>query len=454
MKLFRFLAIPLVLSMILAGCAAPAPAAPAAAEAQPQASAPTEAAAANQAPAATEAAAPSGQKVILTFWNGFTGGDRPTYEALVKEFNDTHPDIEVQMDIQPWDTLGQKLPAALATGQGPDIATPDYNVGTMWQYVKSGLIIPLDDLYGTGENQIDKGAMAPKVLEGFSKDGHIYAAPANLATLLLYYNKDMLSEAGIANPPATMDEFRDAVVKLTKKDASGNVTQYGIALADHQTISMWPILVWADGGDLMNAEGCSMLADPKTVAAIKSWADLIVKDGVSPVGQTGQGADNLFAASKAAFEMNGPWAAAGFKTAGVNFDVAPIPTGTAGPVTLASTVPIVVSKSSQHKDAVFTFLSWWNSKASQEKLALGSGFPPTRTDMADDSVLAENPFVPKFAAVTKDARLYLPSPEKFTQIDTDVITPAIGAITRGDDAEKTLQNAQTSMNSLLGCPAQ
>ena len=262
---------------------------------------------------AAAVSASAGPKVVLTFWNGFTGGDRPSYEALVKEFNETHPDIEVQMDIQPWDTLGQKLPAALATGQGPDLSTPDYNVGTIWQYASSGLIAPLDDLYGAGVNQIDKNVMAAKVIEGFSRDGHIWAAPANMATLLLYYNKDLLAHARIANPPTTMEEFRLDVVKLTKKDSSGCVIQYGIALADHNTISMWPILIWADGGDLMDAKGYSTLDDTKTIAAVKSWADLIVKEGVSPVGQTGQGADNLFAARKAAFEMNGPWAAGQYK---------------------------------------------------------------------------------------------------------------------------------------------
>ncbi len=399
---------------------------------------------------AAAVSASAGPKVVLTFWNGFTGGDRPSYEALVKEFNEAHPDIEVQMDIQPWDTLGQKLPAALATGQGPDLSTPDYNVGTIWQYASSGLIAPLDDLYGAGVNQIDKKAMAPKVIEGFSRDGHIWAAPANMATLLLYYNKDLLAQARIANPPTTMEEFRQDVVKLTKKDASGSVIQYGIALADHNTISMWPILIWADGGDLMNAKGFSTLDDPKTIAAVKSWADLIVKKGVSPVGQTGQGADNLFAASKAAFEMNGPWAAGQYKTAGVNFAVAPIPTGSGGPVTLASTVPIVLSKSSRNKEAAYVFLSWWNSRDAQTKLALGSGFPPTRTDMAGDAALAQNPLVGQFAAVAKYARLYLPSAEKFAQIDTDVITPAIASITRGEDAAKILRDATTKMNTLLG----
>ncbi len=86
--------------------------------------------------------AASSGKVTLTYWAGFTGGDEPTYVALVKKFNQTHPDIQVDMTIEPWDTIAQKLPTAMATGAGPDIATPDYNVGTIREYIKEGLIAP------------------------------------------------------------------------------------------------------------------------------------------------------------------------------------------------------------------------------------------------------------------------------------------------------------------------
>jgi len=64
-----------------------------------------------------------------------------------------HPNIQVDMTIEPWDTIAQKLPTAMATGAGPDIATPDYNVGTIREYIKEGLIAPIDSLLGTGRTR-------------------------------------------------------------------------------------------------------------------------------------------------------------------------------------------------------------------------------------------------------------------------------------------------------------
>ena len=132
--------------------------------------------------------------------------------------------------------------------------------------------------------------------------------------------------------------------------------------------------------------------------------------------------------------MNGPWATGAYTPAGIKFDVAPIPKGAGDQVTLASTVPIVVSKNTKHREAAFEFLAWWTSQDAQRSLALGSGFPPARTDMANDAELAKHQWVPKFAAAAADSRVYLAGVEQFAQVDSDVFVPAIQRITRGEPA--------------------
>jgi multiple sugar transport system substrate-binding protein len=438
--------------LLLAACSSSKTASPAATSSSAATTASSASASAASAPASTSAAAastpasPAAGKVTLTYWSGFTGGDGPTYVALVKEFNATHPNIQVNMVVQPWDTIAQKLPTALKTGSGPDIATPDYNVGTIRNYITDGLIAPIDDLIGSGLNQIAPGVLPKTLTDGFTVNGHLYAAPANFATLLLYYNKTLFSAAGISAPPTTMDALRADAVKLTKKGS-----QYGISLADNNTIAMWPILIWADGGDIINSNNCSALDTPATINAVSSWASLIAKDGISPVGQTGQGADNLFTANKAAMEINGPWAT-GEYNGKVNYDVAPVPVGSSGKeITLASTVPMVVSATTKHKAEALTFFAWWLSKTAQEGLAKGSGYPPSRTDMGSDPALAVNPFVPKFAAQADAARLYLPDQPQFAQIDTDIFSTAIDKATRGSNVTGVLTSASSQINQVTGC---
>jgi multiple sugar transport system substrate-binding protein len=385
--------------------------------------------------------------VTLTFWSGMTGGDRAAYEAVIKRWNDTHPQIQVDYQLQPWDTIAQKLPTALATGSGPDISTPDYNVATVLKYAKAGTIADLSPAFGSGAGKIETSAIAPTLIDSFTVDGKHFAAPMNVSTLLLYVNKDLFSAAGVA-VPTTMDQMREAAVKLTNA-ATG---QYGLSLPDHESTPNWPILIWAEGGDIVDSSGCSALSSSKTVSAMQTWGDLIAKQGISPVGKSGQDSDNLFAAGKAAMQINGPWAAGAYSKAGINFDVVPVPTGSLGsPVTAGQTIPLVVAEKSKHKDAVFEFLAWWTGKEAQGLIAKGAGNPPVRTDMGNDPMLNENPLTAKFAAAGAYARLYLPKVSEFSRVDSDVLVPAIGKIERGGPAAQVLGAATTQLNALIGC---
>ncbi len=394
--------------------------------------------------------AKSGGNAELTVWTGFTGGDRGAYEDIVKSFNDSHPNIKVTMDVQPWDTIGQKLPSAWATGQGPDLATPNFDPNVVSQYIKTNSVMPLDEGVGAGEDKINADELSHAAIDAFTVDGKLYAVPANVATLQLYYNKKAFADAGITEPPATAEEFRDAAVKLTKR--SGNkVSQYGLSLADHETIQMWPVLQWMEGGDIVDEGGCAVIDSPESVASLQTWADLVTKQKVAPVGLTGAESDSLFSAGKAAMQINGPWAAAGYKEAGIDLGVAPVPAGVNGPVTLGSTVPLMVSKNTKNADAAFTFLAYWTSAKAQVPFAKASGFPPVRTDLADNADLQSDPVVSSFASALPHARLYLPGVKDATKVDADVYVPLIGKITRGGDVAAEAKAAAEQINSITGC---
>jgi len=378
---------------------------------------------------------------------GFTGGDRGAYEDLVQTFNDTHPNIQVTMEIQPWDTIAQTLPAAWGTGQGPDLATPNFDPSVVAKYVETGSVLALSDFEGTGADQIDTANLAPAATSVFTIDDTMYAVPANMATLQLYYNKTLFEAAGIGTPPATSEEFKADAVALT--DPAAGV--YGLTLADHETIQMWPVLQWMDGGDIVGDDGCALIDDPASIAGLEEWAGLVIDDGISPVGLTGAESDSLFSAGKAAMQINGPWAAAAYAEAGVDFGVARVPVGTAGEVTLASTVPLMIGQGTEHPEESAVFLSWWTGQDAQRQFALASGFPPVRTDMADDAELAANEVVQAFASALPSARLYLPGVPNATKVDSEVYVSLIGEITRGADVATSAKAAAVAINGLTGC---
>lgn len=384
--------------------------------------------------------------VELTVWTGFTGGDAPGYEQIVKDFNASQDRIKVAMSAEPWDTIQQKLPSAWMTGQGPDLATPASDPNAVAQYVKTNAVLPIT-LTGNGDGKINVDDFAPALVKEFTYDGKLYAVPANYATLSLYYNKALFTAAGVT-PPTTVDEFKAAAKKLTSGDT------YGLVLADNNTIQMWPVLQWLEGGDIVDAKGCSVLDDQKGQSSLKPWVDLVVGDKISPVGLTGAEADALFSAGKAAMEINGPWAAPGYKKAGIDLGIIPVPLDVAGkPVTLGATAPMAVSAKSKHPQEAQEFLAYWTGKTAQKKFSLSTGFPSLRTDLADDPELKADPVVSVFAQQVPGSRLYLPQVPNATKVDSDAYVPLIGSLTRGTPLAEGTAAATKTIDELTGCTA-
>ena len=390
----------------------------------------------------------SGGVVQLTMLTGLTGPDEPYYQTLIAQFNKTHPDIHVTMTAEPWATVEQKLPESWATGGGPDLATPSSDPGSIFNYISTNSVLSLSSAVGTGSTQIDSAAFPSSVRSAFTVNGQLYAVPANMATLVLYYNKKMFAAAGITAAPTTEAEFIADAKQLTLS-SGGKTTQYGLSLADNNTIQMWPILQWMNGGDIIDAQGCAVVNSAASVSALTQWSQLVIQDHISPIGQAGADADTLFASSKAAMEINGPWAAPGYKSDGIDLGMAELPVGSAGPVTLASTVPLMIERTTPHPAQAEEFLAWYTSKAAQTQFSQISGFPPARTDLG--SAVASNPTVSLFAQALPYAKLYLAGQPQATAIDTDVYVPMIQQIERGANVQSATNSAATQINKLTGC---
>jgi len=382
--------------------------------------------------------------VTLTYWNGFTGPDGPTVTRLVNEFNKTHPNITINMSIMPWDVFYQKLLPALAAGNGPDLVAMDSS--QLPQYAGKHVFLPLTSYYANPAN--DTAALVPGAVAATKAGGTEYAVPANFAPMMLYWNKTLFSKAGISGPPANWTQWQSDAVKLSH---GGKSPQYGIALAENNTVPMWPVLLWGNGGGVTNSattEG--MLSDPASVSAVSQWATLVLKNGIAPQNLSGADADSLFQAQKAAMEMNGPWATTGYKTAGVNFGLAPIPAGPAKTVTLAAvaTMSLNAKDTPAQVSAAETFFTWWNSKNSQVDFAVHTGFVPTRADVTAKE-LAANPDVAQFESVASTAQPYYLGTQ-YTNIETNTWEPAIEKILQGAPVASTLDGANSQINGYLG----
>jgi multiple sugar transport system substrate-binding protein len=386
--------------------------------------------------------------VTITFWNSFTAADRPFVEQIVQNFNDSQDSVVVDMDIQPNDVLQQKLLPAYVAGEGPTIATMDASLFP--SYAEAGVLAPVDDYYDSGV--LDPSILPAASLDATTWDGKVYGVPMISATSMLYWNKDLFAAAGLDGPPTTMDELVADAKAITQFTAGQDATNtYGIAIPETAGIPGWAVLVWSEGGDFVSKDNkTSLIGSDDTIKAFEYWNDLIQNDHISPVGLTGVDGDTLFSAGRAGMLMNGPWASAGFSDAGVNFDVAPVPEGPAGQFANAISVNMHLNAdvTDAERAAAYKFFTFWNSVDSQKIYALGAGFPPNRNDIPADE-LAENPVSAKFSQAT-GGRFYLQGLSTFSDIDSNVVIPAIQKITSGSATPRdALTAADDQINAIL-----
>lgn len=383
------------------------------------------------------------EKTVITYWNGFTGPDGPVLQELVDKYNQTNTlNVEIQMEIMPWDSLWQKLSTVLPAGEGPDIiAFSTERIGT---YATPGALAELDEVYANGI--VDASVIAPAYNENLKFNDKYYAVPMNIATLLMYYNKDMFAAAGLdpEAPPKTWAELQEYALKLTTAD------QYGFGMATSETIAMWPVMIWGGGGDIVK-DGQSVLNSQENIDTFTNWSKFIKENKTAPLTMTGGEIDKLFESQKLAMYFCGPWATGGFAAAGVNFGVAAPPVGPAGDVTLGTAVAMVMTKSSENKEAVYDFFKYWNSPDTQIAWSLGTGFPLARTDLLDDPRIADSEYIKAFSAVSPTAKFYLQQLTNYGQVEAEGLVPALETIMLTDaDIKATLDEAAATIEMLIG----
>ena len=250
-KMKKILAMLLACMMVLSMVACGAQSAPAATEA------PAPAATEAPAPAATEAPAPAEtepEEVELVFWHAMSGANEEAMIKITEDFMKEYPHITVKLENQGGYTdLFDKLMASAKSNQLPHLAQI-YSNRLSW-YVDKGLVLDLtpymnDPAIGfTAEELADIPEM---FLDNCIWDGGQYALPFNKSMMVLYYNVDMLAEAGV-EVPTTWEEWAEASKKLTKDtDGDGEADIYGTVFANNLSTDIAPWIHQAGGTALLD----------------------------------------------------------------------------------------------------------------------------------------------------------------------------------------------------------
>ncbi len=415
---------------------------------------------------ASDSGGGSGEPVQITLWHGYgEPGVRngvENYEAdsmqqLIDEFNQTHPDIEVDnVFCCSNDNALQKVTVALQGGQQPDIT---YQYGTsLPQLSNTPGIMDLTDRVAEadfGWDDFFPGAQAASTV-----DGRVLGIPALIDNLAIVYNKQMFADANLDPPTAdwTWEDFRTAAKALTDPATK----QYGFAFpadASEDTVWHYDAMLWEAGGDILNADNTEAAFNSEAgLTAMNTLRDMAVTDQSVYLDPQNTKIDDLFNTGKVGMVITGPWALSGYPD--VDYGVQPMPSydGSNHETIAGPDMWVLFDNGEERAAAAWEFISWLTAAEQVQKDSMLTGHLPTRQSVLDTPGFTED-FGKKFPgndvfaenlANVKKARPVLASYDQISQ----AMGQAIVAVLLGEkDPQQALDEASSTVNGILAVPA-
>lgn len=370
----------------------------------------------------------------------------PYFADVEKEFEAANPGIDVQIEIVPWDVLLQKLTTDIAAGTNADLSI----IGTRWliDFVQQGIAEPLDG-YITPEfkDRFIDTFLSPSVMEGKT-----YGLPIAASARAMYYNKDILSKAGVANPPATWAELQDAARKI--KESGGDVFGFGLQGKEIETDVYYYYAMWSMGSEILNEDGSSGLGTPGALEAAKLYKSLI-DEGLTEPGVTSlnrEDVQNLFKQGKVGMMITAPFLSNQIKeeAPNLNYGVAAIPAGPTGARgTYGVTDSIIMFQNSKNKEEAWKLLDYLFTTEQRAKFTQGEGFLPVNKEEAKMDYYVNNADLAAFTALLPDARFapVIPGWEEIAQITSDAMQKIY--LGKPEEIEGTLKDAAAKADAIL-----
>ena len=147
-----------------------------------------------------------------------------------------------------------------------------------------GLLLPLDRFSAAAGAELER-EFFPSVLDGFRRDGALYALPIGALPLMLYYDEDHFRLHGVPPVDASWnwDDLLEGAIALTTRKADGKVARWG--LLAHLFDAWWAL--WQNGADAVDPDTLQcLLQEPAAVEALQFVHDLIHKYRVSPLASS------------------------------------------------------------------------------------------------------------------------------------------------------------------------
>lgn len=384
--------------------------------ASPADSAASSSAAATSSAPASESAAPSdnggsGEKVNLSFWTLFDGGDGANMQALVDEFNKTHPDIQVKNTKLVWGEYYTKLITAVGNGTGPDVGIS--HTSRLPDLIDQGVVTSYDDV--AKDAGVDWSTFNQNLLNATVVDGEHYAVPIDTHPFIMYYNKKLLKDAGLLGEDGkpVLEQSADGFIKFLdtlKAKLPAKTTPFALSNSNDDPYRLWWALYSQLGGN-------DVVADDLKTAAVDADKGAKAADYIQKLYTNGYIKKNdpdfykNFQSGTAAIMMTGVWATGTWEsTKGLEFGAMPIPKIFDQPATWGDSHTIILPTTKANdpakRKAAAVFANW---VADNGQIWAKAGHIPSKPSVLEKEEFKALPYRSDYASVADTVKFSKPS---------------------------------------------
>ncbi len=328
----------------------------------------------------------------------------------------------------------------------------------MFTLIDEEAIVPIDNFIKTADDRAWLGSFYKAFMHNSQTGGKTWGVPFQRSTVVQYYNKEMFKAAGLDpnKPPSTWAELVDMAKKLTVKDASGKVTQFGVQIPS-SGFPYWLFQGLAIQNDVVLANDLGNAVkfdDPKVIEALQYWIDL-TKQGSHPAGIVEWGTTPKDFFEKKVAMM---WTTTGNLTnvranAKFDFGVAMLPAGKRkGSPTGGGNFYIFKKSTPAQQEAAFKFIKWITQPERAARWSMDTGYVAISEAAYGTDTLRKygRDFPP--ALVARDQLPFALA--EFSTHDNQRVVKALNdglqaALTGSKTAAQAMQDAQREADRLL-----
>jgi multiple sugar transport system substrate-binding protein len=332
----------------------------------------------------------------------------------------------------------------------------------------AGYLLPLDDQlakYPDWTNGSYYEALKAGVTGG---DGKIYGIPFSTDSRGLWYNKELLEQAGFSRDwaPKTWQDILDACAALKKID--GVVPFWcnsGVTTGEATSMQTYEMLLYGTGERLLDSKGKWIVSSPGILDSLK-FIEAIYSNGYGPPlslvlnAQSDVNASQQYMSKgKLGIFLNGFWLARNFRDVGIapwegfelKLDFAAMPTSKGqvpGSITLAGGWGLAIPKHSKAPDLAFDFAMHMMKPEIYGPAMMAMGDLATRTDVAKMPAYGESPFIAIATEFLAEAA-FRPQDAQYPVVSSHIQT-MVEAVVTGTSPEDAMEQFAADVTAVVG----